>query len=147
MSMCVMLASPLIQGLFQTEDSAAEGHVFAIHPPSGQCYAMLHIWFGSLCVSSVSQSLTARCSHISLSWHQDRMALVPSLRFKLDTHDHGWLHSSAILPQLKHTPKEHLLFILHLHACVNSTGPSQRKFFTVFGFWLFMKQCEILAAD
>lgn len=96
-----------------------------------------------------SECLTARCSHISLSWPQSRMAPVPSLCFKLDTHDHSWLHSAAILTRLKHIPKEHLIFILHLHACMNSIGPSQRQLFMAldFGclwnsvkFWLPIKE-------
>lgn len=60
------------------------------------------------------------------------MALFPPLCFKLDTHDHSWLHSAAILTQLKHIPKEHLIFMLHLHACMDSIGPSQRQFFMVW---------------
>lgn len=74
------------------------------------------------------------------------MAPLPPLCFKLDARGHSWLDSAAILAQLKHCPKEHLVFMPHLHACMSSIGPSQGKVFMGFGLGMFMKECEILAA-
>lgn len=62
------------------------------------------------------------------------MALVPALCFKLDTHDHSWLHSASILAQWKPTPKEHLIFILHLHAVWILLAPAKES---SFWFWFF----------
>lgn len=77
------------------------------------------------------------------------MALVPALCFKLDTHDHSWLHSASILAQWKPTPKEHLIFILHLHAVWILLAPAKESsfWFWFFGclwnsvkFWLLIKE-------
>lgn len=77
------------------------------------------------------------------------MALVPGLCFKLDTHDHSWLHSASILAQWKPTPKEHLIFILHLHAVWILLAPAKESslWFWFFGclwnsvkFWLPIKE-------
>lgn len=121
------------------ERSASECPMLALHPSSGQGYKILHI----MCLKCIrvwqQAPFTSHSSGTRTEWLCSCLCVLSWI--PMATADWILLPSSL---SWNAVPKEHLIFMLHLHACMSSIGPSQGKVFMdlVWGcLWNWISGC------